>query len=163
MKDKKMLIGEYMPEIDSGETTYDDFVSRRDFINRTGIYISTAYFAQLYEDFKKSGVPVDEFVSNYESKYATCVREIPLSGTFKYELADSNANPMGIYLEQDPDEANIYERFNALDMDVFYYYQTMTKVLDEANAMIKDLMKRLAKYDPKMAEVISSGKLKSQK
>lgn len=161
MDNNKPLIGEYMPEIDSGEIRYDDFVSRRDFINRTGIYVSTVYFVQLYEDFKKSGVPADEFVSNYESKYATCVREIPLSGTFKYELADRNANPMGIYFEQDPDEANIYERFNALDMDVFYHHQTMAKVLDEANATIRGLMKRLAKYDPKMAEVLSSGKLKT--
>lgn len=67
-KNRTSLIGSYEEGFDSfqSELLFEDFISRGDFINQTGIYISTIYFPQVYKKFKKCGVTVDAFVANYE-------------------------------------------------------------------------------------------------
>ncbi len=95
------------------EKTYNDFVSREEFINRTGIFVSPDYFAYIYDiEFKESGVSADEFIRDYEEKYSTCIQEIPLQGSFRYEVMDEDVNCVGEYDEcYDP---NIWEIVNSL-------------------------------------------------
>ena len=71
------------------EPVYKDFVSREEFINRTGIFVSPNYFDYIYDiEYKESGVSADEFIRDYEEKYSTCIQEIPLQGVLKYEVMD---------------------------------------------------------------------------
>lgn len=62
--DKTPLIGEYDTSFKAGENepAFKDFVSRRDFINRTGVYVSPAYFGIIHDKFMESGVSAEEFV-----------------------------------------------------------------------------------------------------
>lgn len=60
MKQENLLIGEYDPKFKSDEAVYDDFISRKEFINRTGIYISVMLYGLVYDDFKESGLSVSE-------------------------------------------------------------------------------------------------------
>lgn len=95
------------------ERTYNDFVSREEFINRTGIFVSPDYFEYIYDiEFKESGVCSDEFIRDYEEKYSTCIQEIPLHGVFKYEVMDEEVNCAGEYDECY--EPNIWEILNFL-------------------------------------------------
>lgn len=56
------------------ETIHENLVSREEFINQTGIFVSPEYFEYIYDmEFKKSGVSAEEFVQNYEEKFSTCV------------------------------------------------------------------------------------------
>lgn len=71
------------------EEMLNDFVSREEFINKTGIFVSPDFFNYIYDmEFKESGVSADEFIRDYEEKYSTCIQEVPLKGTFKYEVMD---------------------------------------------------------------------------
>lgn len=95
------------------EKTYKDFVPREEFINRTGIFVSPDYFEYIYDiEFKESGVSADEFIRDYEEKYSTCIQEIPLQGSFRYEVMDEDISCVGEYDEcYDP---NIWEIVNSL-------------------------------------------------
>ena len=60
--DKTPLIGEYDASFkaEENEPVFKDFVSRRDFINRTGVYVSPAYFGIIHDKFMESGVSAEE-------------------------------------------------------------------------------------------------------
>lgn len=97
------------------EKTYEDFVSREEFMNRTGIFVTPEGFSSMYEtdweDAKSKGISVDEFVDNYEK--LTCnVLDIRLHGTFKYLADDVSLSGDGEY--DDYHELNIYEIMNSL-------------------------------------------------
>ena len=95
------------------ETIHENLVSREEFINQTGIFVSPEYFEYIYDmEFKKSGVSAEEFVQDYEEKFSTCIQEIALHGTFKYEVMDEDVNCVGEYDECY--EPNIWEIVNAL-------------------------------------------------
>ena len=95
------------------EPVYKDFVSREEFINRTGIFVSPNYFDYIYDiEYKESGVSAEEFIQDYEKKYSTCIQEIPLQGIFKYEVMDEEISCAGEY--DDCYEPNIWEIINSL-------------------------------------------------
>ena len=43
------------------ELVHKDFVSRQEFINRTGVYVTPLYFEVIYKRFVDSGISADEF------------------------------------------------------------------------------------------------------
>lgn len=111
------------------EKTYDDFVSRTEFINRTGIFVTPYYFDYIYDmEFKESGVSADEFINDYEEKYSTCIQEIPLQGTFKYEVIDEDVSCAGEYDECY--EPNIWEIINALSRNSRAEFEKRYEVMD---------------------------------
>ena len=66
------------------EPVYDGFVSREEFINRTGIFVTPEYFRYIYDSewtdkAKKSGTTVDEFIDNYEDEHMGEVVETPVT------------------------------------------------------------------------------------
>lgn len=96
------------------EIVHEDFVSREEFINRTGIFVSPEQFEFIYDmEFKISSVSVDEFIRTYEEEHGGEVVEVPLQGIFKYMIMDEEVNCFGEY-EADFHEPNIWEIVNTL-------------------------------------------------
>lgn len=132
------------------EPKYEDFVSRHDFINSTGIYVTPMHFYNIYRKFKESSTTAVEFVENYEEKYADLpVEKINLQGTFKYEMTDVcisgiDRNSVDVY-------PNIYEIVDALGCA--HYAQR--KALDEKNKMINELISEVRQKQ--LAAMTSSG------
>ena len=73
---KNILIGDYDKQFKSDELEYKDFISRKEFINSTGIYVSALFFESVYHDYKESGLSVDDFVNTYETKEPIMEAEI---------------------------------------------------------------------------------------
>lgn len=95
-KDNMLLIKKIRNENFDG-VEYEDFVSREDFINRTGIFVTPDYFDRVYDNFCEAGVSADEFIDNYERKYATCIEVAEIHGKFKYEIDDCDITAIGSY------------------------------------------------------------------
>lgn len=122
------------------ETIHQDFVSREEFINQTGIFVSPEYFEYIYNiEFKEAGVSTEEFIQDYEEKYSTCVQEIPLHGTFKYEVMDEEVNCVGEY--DDCYEPNIWEIVNTLARNSKAEFDKRYDVIEQYNSMIDKVQK----------------------
>lgn len=123
-----------------GELNYEDFVSRHEFINSTGIYVTPMHFYNIYRKFKESGATAAEFVEHYEEEYADLpVEKINLQGTFKYEMTDVcisgiDRNSVDVY-------PNIYEIVDALGSA----YYALRTILDEKNKLINELISEVRK------------------
>ena len=100
------------------EMVHKDFVSRQEFINRTGVYVTPLYFEIIYERFVDSGISTDEFIDNYEEKYSSCIEETPLSGMFKYEVEDTDIS--GIDNIEEDQTMSIWE---IIDSIIIAYYE----------------------------------------
>lgn len=122
------------------EIIHQDFVSREEFINQTGIFVSPEYFDYIYDiEYKESGVNADEFIRDYEEKYATCIQEIPLQGTFKYEVMDEEVNCVCDYDEyHDP---NIWEIVNTLAKNSKAEFEKKYEVIEKYNNMLDKFQK----------------------
>ena len=112
------LISDYKVDADYVEPTFADFVSRRTFINRTGVFVSPSYFWSIHDDFKKSGVSVDEFLDNFQ-KYNFEVVEVPMTGSFKCCVSDDIVSGIGVYKEEDH-EANVLEALNVATLSSYH-------------------------------------------
>ena len=122
------------------EPVSKDFVSREEFINRTGIFVSPDYFNYIYDiEYKESGVSVDEFIRDYEEKYSTCIQEVPLQGIFKYEVMDEDINCAGIY--DDCYDPNILEIINALARSGKAEFEKRYDVIEKYNSVIDRIQK----------------------
>lgn len=117
------------------EKVHEGFVSREEFINRTGIFVSPDYFGYIYDmEFKEVGVSPDEFIRDYEEKYSTCIQEIPLHGTFKYEVMDEDISCAGEYDECH--EPNIWEIVNSLARNSKTEFDKRYDVIEQYNGII---------------------------
>lgn len=126
-----------------GELNYEDFVSRHEFINSTGIYVTPMHFYNIYRKFKESGATAAEFVENYEEKYADLpVEKINLQGTFKYEMTDVCIS--GIDRNSEDVYPNIWEIVDTLAVE--FYELRILKECDEK--IIADLKEHLLKTRP---------------
>ena len=114
----KEMKKEIMLKGNTDELVHKDFVSRQEFINRTGVYVTPLYFEIIYKRFVDSGISVDEFIDNYEEKYSSCIEETLLSGTFKYEVEDTDISGMDS-IEEDQ-TLNIWE---IIDSIIIAYYK----------------------------------------
>lgn len=122
------------------EPVHKDFVSREEFINRTGIFVSPNYFDYIYDiEYKESGVSADEFIQDYEKKYSTCIQEIPLQGVFKYEVMDEEINCAGEY--DDCYEPNIWEIINTLAKSGKAEFEKRFDVAEKYNSILERYQK----------------------
>lgn len=111
--DRNRLIHPVTNKYARKEPVHDDFVSRYEFINRTGVFVTPEHFEYIYDmEFQKANVSTDEFVDHYEEKYSNCIQEVPLTGVFKYEVMDEDLSCMGLY--DDCFEPNVWEILNSL-------------------------------------------------
>lgn len=133
------------------EPHYEGFVSRHEFINTTGIYVTPMHFYNIYRNFKESDATADEFVENYEEKYADLpVEKINLQGTFKYEMTDVCIS--GIDRNSEDVYPNIWEIVDALG--TAYYAQR--KALDEKNEMISEMREMVSEMQRKYLAAMPS-------
>lgn len=114
----KEMKKEIMMKGNNDELVHKNFVFRQEFINRTGIYVTPVYFEIIYKRFVDSGISTDEFIDNYEEKYSSCIEETPLSGTFKYEVEDTDISGMD-NIEEDQ-TMSIWE---IIDSIIIAYYE----------------------------------------
>lgn len=122
------------------EPVYKDFISREEFINQTGIFVSPDYYEYIYDvEYKKSGVSVEKFVRDYEEKYSTCIQEIPLQGVFKYDVMDDELNCAGEYDECY--EPNIWEIINALARNGKAEFEKRYDAIEEYNRVLERYQK----------------------
>lgn len=140
-------------EVSELEPVHDDFISRAEFINQTGIFVSPEFFEVIHDVFVDSGLPVEDFVSTYEDEYSADVCEIPLNGVFKYESVD-----LCFYAANDirpeEEEPNLWEVMDSVVKKAYSEDQDLTNMLyaeraanREAKRIIADLQERLAKYE----------------
>lgn len=121
------------------EPKYEDFISRVDFINQTGIFVTPGYFNIIYDEFKESGVSVDEFVGNYEEIYSTCIQETELKGTFKYETTDDEVSCLCVYSSDPLHEPNIWEVVNNLAVEYDHQWRSKDEIVEKYQKIIKEL------------------------
>lgn len=165
------------------EPVYKDFVSREEFINQTGIFVSPDYFGYIYDiEYKKAGVSVEEFVRDYEEKYSTCIQEVPLQGVFKYEVMDEELNCAGEYDEcYEPNiweivntlvrsgkaefekRYDVVEKYNSVLDKIFNELDLLTKIskkLSLQNNIVNDLLGYLANNEICATEIVGNESLK---
>lgn len=127
-------------EFDCKEPIYEDFVSREEFINRTGIFVTPKHFEYIYDiKFRKANVSVNEFVNDYEEKYSTCIQEVPLNGTFKYEIMDEDLSCMCF----ESYEPNVWEIINSLAISYNTEYQLKLELIEKYRAALEEILRTL--------------------
>lgn len=132
------------------EQIYDDFVSREQFINVTGIFVTPRYFDYIYRREwgreKKSGITLIEFLDNYKINH--CCQIIEVSG-FKFICNDD------VLLTDNPDDS-IYDIVDNLVMGLDREGQqrkqleNKCKILENRNsnilAILSQFLNRITNY-----------------
>ena len=141
--EKACLISKYDSHFKPDEQVYEDFISRREFINHTGVYVSASYFDIVYDKFKESGLSIGEFLESFSAN--PMIQEVNLSGTFKYMADDDTVNCFGTYDENH--EPNIWEIINSIDMEMFHKcmeaFEGVTGMADLFKNYDKDISEKL--------------------
>lgn len=158
MNDKSPLIHPITGKYAWKEQTYDDFVSREEFINRTGIFVTPSQFSYIHDvdwkEAKESGTSLDDFINDYEDNCGE-VMEVPLHGTFKYIVSDDYLSCIGEYNEDDGcgacylssvDEPNIWEIINCLARSHAQEYESKWEMIEKYKAMLTEAMNNLEQY-----------------
>lgn len=140
------LIREKLSKYAWKEQIYEDFITREEFINRTGIFVTHIQFQCIHTQWEKAkelNITLDDFIANYE-KNSNEVVEVPLKGTFKYLLMDGELNCMEEY--EDEDEPNIWEIINCLARSCAQEYESKREAIESYKAVLKEAVNTLEKY-----------------
>ena len=109
----------------------EDFVSREEFIKRTGIFVTPGYFEYIYhkwvDETAKTGISVDDFVDYYEKNHIGQVAETKLNGTFKYLIMDESISCM--HDDWDIFDPSIWDIVDSLACDLAYERKSKQKAL----------------------------------
>lgn len=112
----------------------EDFVSREEFIKRTGIFVTPGYFEYIYhkwvDETAKTGISVDDFVDNYEKNHIGQVAETEMNGTFKYLIMDESISCM--HDDWDICDPDIWDIVNSLACDLAYEREEKQKAFEKA-------------------------------
>lgn len=146
MTDKEPLIHPITEEYSLKEKTYDDFVSREEFINRTGIFVTPSHFSYIYDmewkEAKEKGISMDGFIDNYEENSGQ-VMEVPLHGTFKYCISDDILSCIGDY--DDIYYPNIWEIINCLARTHASESESRQETIYNYKSVLNDVMQLLTR------------------
>lgn len=144
-KEQNILIHPINEEHTWKEQTYDDFVTREEFINRTGIFVTPSHFGYIYDmewkEAKATGILVDDFVRTYEEEHSGEIVEEQLQGTFKYIISDDYLSCIGDY--DDLYDPNIWEIINCLARSHAHEYETKWETIEKYKAVLNDVMQIL--------------------
>ena len=112
----------------------EDFVSREEFIKRTGIFVTPRYFEYIYhkwvDETAKTGISVDDFVDDYEKNHIGQVAETKLNGTFKYLIMDESISCM--HDDWDICDPDIWDIVNSLACDLAHEREEKQKAFETA-------------------------------
>lgn len=139
--DNDLLIHPYDKALKTDELVHEDFISRQEFINRTGIFVTPIYFDMVYDEFKEASVSVDEFVNNYEEKYSICIQSVPLNGSFKYEIQDDEVSCIGVH--DSIHEPNIWEIVDSLAMAYYHKWLQADNLAEKYRKIIEKQQKKI--------------------
>ena len=121
----------------------EDFVSREEFIKRTGIFVTPEYFEYIYykwvDETAKTGISVDDFVDDYEKNHIGQVAETELNGTFKYLIMDESVSCM--HDDWDICDPDIWDIVNSLACDLAYEREEKQKTINDATAIMDNMYK----------------------
>lgn len=140
---KRILIHPYDKAFKTDEPVHEDFITRQEFINRTGIFVTPIYFDMVYDEFKETNISVDEFVNGYEEKYSTCIQHVSLNGIFKYEIQDDEVSCIGIH--NSIHEPNIWEIVDSLAMAYYHKWLQADDLAERYRKIIEDQQKVIEK------------------
>lgn len=132
-----------------------DFVSREEFIKRTGIFVTPEYFEYIHnkwvDESEETGISVDEFVDNYEKNHIGQIAETELNGTFKYLIMDESVSCM--HDDWDICDPDIWDIVNSLACDLAYEREEKQKAfkkaiesMDEMYRLMENMYKMLDSY-----------------
>lgn len=103
----------------SPEKEYKGFVTRREFINQTGVFVSATYFVIIYKDFKESDVSSDD--KDYVGKYSTCIIS-DRNNLVHFEINDDEVSAVGCYANAvESDELNVLDLLYNLSESAEHY------------------------------------------
>lgn len=146
-KERNILINTINKEYTWKEQSYDDFVTREEFINRTGIFVTPSHFYYIYDmewkEAKETGVSVDDFVRTYEEEHSGEIVEEQLQGTFKYIISDDYLSCIGDY--DDLYVPNIWEIINCLARTHAHEYETKWEAINNYKSVLNGVMQLLTK------------------
>lgn len=168
MTDNEPLIHPITGEFAWKEKVYDDFISREEFINRTGIFVTPMQFSYIHDvnwkEAKESGTSLDDFLNDYEDNSGE-VMEVPLHGTFKYIVSDDYLSCIGEYNDGDEcgacylsafNEPNIWEIINCLARSHAQECETKWEIIEKHKSVLEDVMQSLEKYQMLLTEPASA-------
>lgn len=128
------------------------FVSREEFINATGIFVTPDYFERIYERFLNSDLSVEQFIRKYETDSADDIRSIPLSGTFKFNICDDDLTSEEVWDYENEDvlpNITIWEIMNSLalnhsctqseNVELYYKNRQLAETVSEFEMELKAL------------------------
>lgn len=144
-KEQNILIHPINQEYSWKEQEYEDFVSREEFINRTGIFVTPSHFHYIYDmewkESKESGTSLDEFIHKYEEEHSGEIVEEQLQGTFKYIISDDYLSCIGDY--DDLYYPNIWEIINCLARSHAHECETKWEAIEKYKSVLNDVMQIL--------------------
>lgn len=152
--DDELLIHPIIEENAWKEKVYDVFVSREEFINRTGIFVSSSHFAYIHDvewkEAKESGITVDKFIDDFEDNNCGEIMEVPLHGSFKYLVMDDYLNCFADYnfdngCTYSGYEPNLWEIINNLAREIAQEHESKYKTIQEYKEILKEAMNLLEK------------------
>lgn len=153
MRKTELLIEPITGEFAWKENVPKDFISREEFINRTGIFVTPSQFEFIYDvDFKDSNMSVDEFVSNFEKNFSGEVVEVPLEGTFKYMVMDEAVNCLGEF-KDDLHDPNIWEIINCLSRIYAQECESKWEMIEKYKKVLEEVMETNQKYAELLQEI----------
>ncbi len=130
------------------EKNYNDlqnFVTREEFMKRTGIFITPDYFLNVCSEWQneasKTGMTMTEFIDNYEQNHVGLVEEIPLTGTFKYFIMDDSVSCIN---NEEIPSPNIWDIINSLVCDLSSEHESKRKLSSNILEIIDDMSSTLA-------------------
>lgn len=154
---QELLIHPITEEYAWKEPVPEDFVSREEFINRTGIFVTPQYFDYIYEiQFKESNLSVDEFIETYEKENIGDVMECKMQGTFKYCATDDLVSCMFLY--DCIYEPNFWEIANCLARNYEEQYRHLWGQINELMLIAKEQRHDLEKCLEICQEMLSNNK-----
>lgn len=146
MAEQTVIIHPITNEYTWKEPVHDDFVSREEFINRTGIFVTPSYFSYIYDvewkAAKESDISVDDFITGYEDNSGE-VMEVPLQGTFKYIISDDCLSCIGDY--EDYYDPNIWELINCLARCHEHEYESRWETIEKYKKVLNAVVSNLEK------------------
>ena len=153
MKQREQILTPPTGEFAWKENTPQDFVSREEFINRTGIFVTPSKFEYIYDvDFKESNMSVDEFVSNFEENFSGEVVEVEMKGTFKYMVTDEAVSCLGEF-ENELHDPNIWDIVNCLARMYKQEYESKWDIIEQYKKVLEDVMETNKKYAEMLKEI----------
>lgn len=95
------------------------FVTRKDFINRTGIFVTPDAFLEICKEFVEAQISAEDFLARYENDIAAGrIVYLPVIGVVKYMVDDDSVSCISAAEDMEP---SLYEILDSLSCGEAYW------------------------------------------